>query len=276
MTDDAPVAPVGRPVAPDRTGRTRRTRFPPPSRPGSAPDPGDRRDHPRGGLRHDGHHRPRAGAPPAGREGRRRVSEARVHDRPAVHSSPHRHLHRRRPAHRRTGEGGSAVPGREDDRSVDVVFGAPASRGPRRLGRDERLADGGRDVGGRKHSFPKFTRDSNAAARAEALHDDGDLRAGAARPVHLRGPRRPLEHRRAQHRSGRGRRAAGYGGTAQIHGRHRDHPAVPADAARTCAVGSRSMAPACGSPASTCCRMALVPTSRARSTWRTGPSRRGT
>ena len=71
----------------------------------------------------------------------------------------------------------------------------------RRVGRDDRLEHGAsRPFPNGRHNFPKFTRQSANANRAEPLHDDAAERAGVARAVHLRGSRHAVEHRRAQSR----------------------------------------------------------------------------
>ncbi len=128
---------------------------------------------------------------------------------------------------------------------------------------------------GGKHSFPKFTRDSKQppgpkrftttvayvlAQRGQFTFEDHDVPWSTVA--------RNIEVVVAKSR--------GYGGTARFTDGTVDHPALPADAdGHARLVHDRWPQPAVH-PASTCCRMAPAPTSRARSTWRTGPSRRGT
>ena len=128
---------------------------------------------------------------------------------------------------------------------------------------------------GGKHSFPKFTRDSKQppgpkrftttvayvlAQRGQFTFEDHDVPwSTVARNIEVVVSEEPR---------------------LRWHGADSRTAPSPSSStcrcARTCAAGSRSTAPTCGSRASTCCRMAPAPTSRARSTWRTGPSRRGT
>ena len=51
-----------------------------------------------------------------------------------------------------------------------------------------------------RNNFPKFTSDDSRAARSEALHDDVEVSAGVARPVHVRRSPSAVERRRPQHR----------------------------------------------------------------------------
>ena len=113
-----------------------------------------------------------------------------------------------------------------------------------------------------RHSFPKFTRDSTQPPGPKRFTTTVRLRAGAARTVHLRGPRRAVGHRRTQHRSRRGQEPR-LRRHREVHRRHRDHPAVPADADGHARLVHDRWRRRCGSPGSTCCRMARAPTSRA-------------
>ena len=102
--------------------------------------------------------------------------------------------------HRRAARRRSPVPDGEADRRRRCRGGRCFSRElHRRVGRDDRLGHGGRDVA--RAERPPQLSEVHAATRKpngpEAVHDDAAVRAGVARAVHLRGSRHAVEHRRA-------------------------------------------------------------------------------
>ena len=113
----------------------------------------------------------------------------------------------------------------EADRAARAAAGAAAPRGARRVGRAQRLDDGGRDLAERAPQL------SEVHARQpepgpEAVRDDGEVRARRPRRVRVRGPRHAVGHRGPQPRPRRDevRRLPRHG--AVLEG-HRDDSELP-------------------------------------------------
>ena len=167
---------------------------------------------------------------------------------------------------------------REDDRSRRCRSRAlAASRGADRLGRDDRLADGGRDVAERAAQLPEVHARRHAAAGPKRFVTTVRSVLAQRGAVHLRGPRRAVDApSRAISKSRSQPRADGYGGTARFtDGTVAIQQYLPMQTDMR--GGSRiDGAARAVQPAASCSPTARAPTSPARSTCRTGPSRRGT
>ena len=117
------------------------------------------------------------------------AAHRRAADPPADRQGPGRGPHDRRPA-----SGRSPVLHRQADRGR-ARLGAgvqPPARHHHHLGRDDRLADAGREVG-RRAQLPALQPRRRQAAGSEAVHDHAEVSARVPRPVRLRGSRDAVE-----------------------------------------------------------------------------------